>query len=243
MAERRMFAKSTIDSDAFLDMPMSARLLYYDLGMRADDEGFVSSPKKISKMIGASDDDLRILVTKQFILPFESGVVVIKHWKVNNYIRSDRFTPTQFQEEKKFIAIAENGTYIKEEKVMDTIGIPNDNQVVDKMDTQVSIGKNSLVKFSIDKNSIKIDSILKESITRVEEYIFDLLHIVEAGRLWFSNYINQTFTNNSDIPVETLENLFMQINSDDVVTGDLVESYKNINNKINQLIKEFKGEK
>ena len=89
MAERRMFAKTIIDSDSFLDMPVSARLLYYDLGMRADDDGFVNSPKKIMKMIGATQDDLSILILKKFIIPFESGVVVIKHWKIHNYIRKD----------------------------------------------------------------------------------------------------------------------------------------------------------
>ena len=87
MAERRMFAKTIIDSDAFIDMPVTARLLYYDLAMRADDDGFVNSPKKIMRMIGASQDDLSILIVKKFILPFDNGVVVIKHWRIHNYIR------------------------------------------------------------------------------------------------------------------------------------------------------------
>ena len=91
MAERRMFAKSIIDSDAFLDMPMSARLLYYDLSMRADDDGFVNSPKKIMKIVGASVDDMNILIARKFILDFESGVIVIKHWRIHNYIRIDRY--------------------------------------------------------------------------------------------------------------------------------------------------------
>ena len=92
MAERRMFAKTIIDSDAFLDMPMSARLLYYDLGMRADDDGFINSPKKIMRMIGASNDDVNILIARKFVIPFDSGVVVIKHWRINNYLRNDRYT-------------------------------------------------------------------------------------------------------------------------------------------------------
>ena len=92
MAERRMFAKTIIDSDAFIDMPITARLLYYDLGMRADDDGFVNSPKKIMRMVGASQDDLAILISKKFIIPFETGVVVIKHWRIHNYIRQDRKT-------------------------------------------------------------------------------------------------------------------------------------------------------
>ena len=88
MAERRMFAKTIIDSDAFLDMPLSSQALYFHLNMRADDDGFVNSPKKIQRLIGCTDDDFKLLIAKSFIIPFESGVVVIKHWRINNYIRS-----------------------------------------------------------------------------------------------------------------------------------------------------------
>lgn len=111
MAERRMFAKTIIDSDAFLDMPLSTQSLYFHLNMRADDEGFVNSPKKIQRMIGASDDDLKVLITKNFIIPFESGVVVIKHWKIHNYIRKDRLVETVYKEEKEMLAQKENGAY------------------------------------------------------------------------------------------------------------------------------------
>lgn len=111
MAERRMFAKTIIDSDAFLDMPVTARLLYYDLSMRADDDGFINSPKKIQRMIGASDDDLRILITRQFIIPFESGVVVIRHWKIHNYIQKDRYTETKCKKEKSTLLLDENNAY------------------------------------------------------------------------------------------------------------------------------------
>ena len=105
MAERRMFAKTIIDSDAFLDMPISARLLYYDLGMRADDDGFVNSPKKIMKMIGATYDDMNILIARKFVIPFDSGIVVIKHWRINNYLRSDRYHETQYAKEKDDVGI------------------------------------------------------------------------------------------------------------------------------------------
>lgn len=111
MAERRMFAKTIIDSDAFLDMPISTRLLYYDFGMRADDDGFVNSPKKIMRMIGSTDDDLKLLVAKKFIIPFESGVVVIKHWRINNYLRNDRYRSTTYLDEKARLKIDENGAY------------------------------------------------------------------------------------------------------------------------------------
>ena len=104
MAERRMFAKTIIDSDAFLEMPMSAQALYFHLGMRADDDGFINNPKKIQRMVGASEDDLKLLMAKNFIIPFESGVVVIKHWKIHNYIQADRYKPTVYQEEKAFLS-------------------------------------------------------------------------------------------------------------------------------------------
>lgn len=119
MAERRMFAKSIIDSDSFVDMPTSSRLLYYDLSMRADDDGFVNSPKKIMRMTGASDDDLKLLVAKKFLIPFESGVVVIKHWKIHNYIRNDRYKGTIHLEEKALLSTTENKEY-----TLDTVGIP-----------------------------------------------------------------------------------------------------------------------
>ena len=108
MAERRMFAKTIVDSDAFLEMPVSARLLYYDLGMRADDDGFVNSPKKIMRMVGASPDDLNILVLRKFIIPFDNGVVVIKHWKIHNYIQNDRYHETAYKEHKDMLELDEN---------------------------------------------------------------------------------------------------------------------------------------
>ena len=105
MAERRMFAKTIIDSDAFLDMPMSTQALYFHLSMRADDDGFINNPKRIQRMIGASEDDLKLLIAKAFIIVFESGVVVIKHWKIHNYIQSDRYKPTVYAEEKSLLSV------------------------------------------------------------------------------------------------------------------------------------------
>ena len=143
MAERRMFAKTIIDSDAFLDMPLSTQALYFHLSMRADDDGFVNNPKKIQRMVGASDDDCKLLVLKKFIIAFESGVIVIKHWKIHNYIRNDRYKETVYQEEKTMLEEKENKSY--------SLGIPNGNQ----MDTQVSIGKDSLGKVSKNKTKHK----------------------------------------------------------------------------------------
>ena len=142
MAERRMFAKTIVDSDAFLDMPLSAQALYFHLSMRADDDGFINNPKKVQRMIGASDDDLKVLLMKRFLIPFASGIVVIKHWKIHNYIRNDRYKPTVYAEEKALITTKKNGAYTE----VSTIGIPSDNQTVYQMDTQDRLGKVSIGK-------------------------------------------------------------------------------------------------
>ena len=118
-----MFAKTIVDSDAFLDMPLSTQSLYFHLNMRADDDGFINNPKKIQRMIGCSDDDLKLLIAKRFIIPFESGIVVIKHWKIHNYIQKDRYKPTIYQEEKNLISEKENKAYtecIQDVSMMDT---------------------------------------------------------------------------------------------------------------------------
>lgn len=111
MSERRMFSKTIIDSDVFLDMPLSTQALYFHLSMRADDDGFVNSPKRIQRTIGCNDDDLKLLCAKQFIIPFESGIVVIKHWKIHNYIQKDRYKETVYLSEKSTIELSENGVY------------------------------------------------------------------------------------------------------------------------------------
>lgn len=141
MAERRMFAKTIIDSDAFLEMPISARLLYYDLSMRADDDGFVNSPKKIMRMIGATNDDMNVLILRKFIIPFESGIVVIKHWKIHNYIRKDTYNETPYKNEKELLELDENKSY----KLKDTKSV----RAVDEASTQVRLGKVRLGKDNI----------------------------------------------------------------------------------------------
>lgn len=103
MAQRRMFSKKITDTDKFLEMPLSSQALYFHLNMGADDDGFIDRPKTIQKTIGASDDDMKLLTVKQFIIPFESGIVVIKDWRIHNYIRKDTYQPTIYQEEKRLV--------------------------------------------------------------------------------------------------------------------------------------------
>ena len=137
MAERRMFAKTIVLSDDFLDMPMSARCLYFTLGMLADDDGFVNNPRSIMRQCGASNDDMLILINKHFVIAFDNGVIVIKHWRINNYLRNDRYHETKYLEEKSQLSVNDNGSWHFGEQIGIPDGIP-------------SIDKNSIDKNSID---------------------------------------------------------------------------------------------
>lgn len=177
MAERRMFAKTIIDSDAFLDMPLSAQALYFHLSMRADDDGFVNNPKKIQRMIGASDDDCRLLVIKRFILTFDSGVIVIKHWKIHNYIRNDRYKETLYKEEMSHLVLTDKNAYTEADK---TLGIPNDNQTVYQMDTQVRLGKDRLGKDNKEKSIKKKVTFSPPTIEEVQAYCQERKNNIDA---------------------------------------------------------------
>lgn len=187
MAERRMFAKRIIDSDAFLDMPLSTQSLYFHLSMRADDEGFINNPKRIQRMIGASDDDCKLLIAKGFILVFETGVIVIKHWKIHNYIQKDRFKPTICSEEKKEIVTEEDGTYTQ----CTRNGYDSDTQV---RIGKVSIGKvnnieplNGVEKIPPDMEESKpLKRFTAPTLEEVKEYCAERKNGVDAER--FVNY-------------------------------------------------------
>ena len=173
MAKKRMFSLDIIDTDLFMDMPQTSRLLYYELCMRADDDGFVASPKKIMKMVGCNEDDFRILIGKQFVIPFDTGIVVIKHWKIHNYIQKDRYKETIYTEEKSELTQEKNGVYTK----------CIQNGYTDK----ISIDKNRLDKNSKDKYGEFENVLLTE-----EEYhkleISNLLTYIEK----LSSYIAST---------------------------------------------------
>ena len=115
MARRRMFSSAIVLSDAFLDMPASARCLYFTFGMVADDDGFVNNPRSVMRQIGASDDDAKILLAKRYILSFDSGVICLKHWRINNYIQRDRYTPTTYVEERDALTFDEKGAYTEKD--------------------------------------------------------------------------------------------------------------------------------
>ena len=138
MAQKRMFDKSITNSDNFLELPDSSQILYFHLSMNADDDGFVDNWKSIMRMTGTKEDDLRILVAKSYVIPFETGVIVIKHWRMNNYLRTDRYKETTHKLEKSQLILGENEEYLL---ANNSIGIP-----------MVDTDKNSIDKNSIDKN-------------------------------------------------------------------------------------------
>ena len=154
MANKRMFSLSIVDSDAFLDLPLSTQALYFHLNMRADDDGFISNPKKISRIIGASEDDLKLLIMKRFVLVFEDGVIVIKHWRMHNTIQKDRYKKTNYIDDLKQLSIKENGAYT----FVETGCIQNGNS----LETKCIQSVNTDIGLDID-----LDKDLKETTTDV----------------------------------------------------------------------------
>ena len=162
MAEKRMFTQQIIDSDAFLDMPLSAQALYFHLSMRADDDGFVKNPRKIQRMISAGDDDLRLLIAKRFVLIFESGVIVIKHWRLHNTLRKDRYKPTVYQDEFNRLELKRDGTYTEKR-------LPNGCQIGNQTTT---IGCQTVANLEpqnrLDKNRLDISITSKDVIVETD---------------------------------------------------------------------------
>lgn len=171
MANRRMFAKTIIDSDAFLDMPPSTQVLYFHLAMRADDDGFINNPKTIMRIVGAKDDDIKLLVAKRFIIPFDSGVVVIKHWRIHNYIQTDRYTETKYIDEKNQLIInKKNGYSLKQIGLLDD---ENDNVYI--LDTQVRLGKDRLElgkdRLELERDKNKATRFIKPTIDEIKTFL------------------------------------------------------------------------
>ena len=199
MANRRMFSMTIIDTDAFLEMPDSSQVLYFHLAMRADDDGFISNPKRISRMIGASDDDLKLLVTKEFLIPFESGVCVIRHWRLHNYIRKDRYTPTFHKFEKSLIGLAENNSYtdnpaemvdtLPDEKIKGDKGLPSGSQAVDQRVTKGRPTVNQVVDQRLPQDRIGKDRLGKVKIDRLIDRSNQSIESIELLNLWNGNRI------------------------------------------------------
>lgn len=152
MAKKRMFSLNVLETDAFMDLPLSAQALYFHLCMRADDDGFIGNPKRITQNIGASIDDLKLLIAKRFVLVFEDGVIVIKHWRMHNVIKSDRYIKTNFTDDYSLLQIKENGAYTIDQELPGA-------QMERKWITD---GAQMAQTRSVDKNSIDIDKNSKD---------------------------------------------------------------------------------
>ena len=171
-----MFTKKITDSDPFTEMPLSAQALYFHLNMNADDDGFLNNPKKIQRSIGASEDDMKLLIAKRFILTFDKGVIVIKHWRMHNLLRKDRYTETQYIDEKDTLLLQKDGSYTEKplELFMATKWQPNGNQ----MATQYSVVENSLDKVSLGECSGSEDEDTDTADEPVENSEDNHLHLV-----------------------------------------------------------------
>ena len=167
MANKRMFNMKICDSDAFLDMPLSAQALYFHLNMRADDDGFVGNPRRIQRTIGANGDDLKLLITKRFVLVFEDGVIVIKHWKMHNCIQKDRYNPTVYQDEMKMLYEKSNKSYTLDASKAKCI--QNDSKTIPQMETKCiqndSTDSDIDIDIDIDKESDLDLDLEKENIS------------------------------------------------------------------------------
>ena len=200
MAKKRMFNVDIVGSDAFLDLPHTAQALYFQLGMRADDDGFVGNPKTIQRISGTKASDLELLVKKRFLLQFPSGVVVIKHWKINNDIKKDRYSPTVYTDEFQMLSTKENKAYTERNANVSTLDT-EPGQNVSNLDTQYSIDKNRLDKNSIGgekhahgffANVLLTDDEIQKlaiEIPNYEDYIERLSHYIESsGKKYKSHY-------------------------------------------------------
>ncbi len=230
MAERRMFTKKITDSDAFLDMPTSTQNLYFHYNMAADDDGFVNSPKQIQRKCRATDDDATLLVAKSFVIQFESGIIVIKHWKMHNYIQSDRYHPTDYTDEKSLLYLQPNKTYSFEKPNKKISCIQN-----------VYIGKDRLGKVRLDKvrlGKVRLDK------TKLEKYkIFKISFQTKNIKNYFNNKnVNNLFIDfltlriklkaiNSDLAIKCLVNKLNNYSDEEKITminNSIVNSWKDV---------------
>jgi hypothetical protein len=205
MAERRMVSKRIVDTDNFLDMPVTSRLLYYDLLVRADDDGFVGSPKKITRMVGASDDDIKLLISKKYLIPFESGVCVIRHWKVHNYINPGRYNETQYLDEKSLLT----ETSAKSYELLNSGNTSCGQSVLQTSDTgKVSIGQVRKEKYSIGQESARLVSPTQSGFQRGK---VNNPFICDTIQYFFKRYKETFAEEHSEIPEERIDLLNKQL--------------------------------
>lgn len=221
MANKRMFTMKIVDSDSFLDMPLSTQCLYFHLNMRADDDGFIGNPKRICKLIGCNDDDLKLLIAKRFVLVFDNGVIVIKHWRMHNTIQKDRYTPTTYSDELKQLGIKDNKSY--------TLS-PMETKCIQNVSTDIDIDKD------IDKDiDIDIDKDINNKI----------IYLLSSSK---NTYIGMKLENEFN---ETLKMMIKAAQVTKVIPKqgrledlmkEMIFDRKNVSNKQGYLIECFRNE-
>ena len=169
MAQKRMFSNLVIGSDDFLEMPDSSQNLYFHLSMQADDDGFVDNWKSIMRMTGKKEDDLKVLIAKSFVIPFDTGILVIRHWRLNNYIQKDRYKETIHKDEKSHLSMDCNNVY-----KLDTDCIQN-----------VSSDKNRIDKISIDKNSSSSvnNNLYNPEVEKISDLMLETLNTTNTNNI------------------------------------------------------------
>ena len=201
MAEKRMFSKSIIDSDSFLDMPLTTQALYFHLAMRADDDGFLNNSKKIMRVIGANQNDMDLLLVKKFIISFEDGICVIKHWRIHNYIQTDRYHETNYKQEKSMLCLDDNKAYTLEDTGKKLIG----NKVL----YTDCIQNGSSDKTRLDKN--RLDKTRKDK-TRLDKKE----NVVGGGVDIFSYFQQRGFVSISSMMAQDITELVNEYSIEEV---------------------------
>ena len=173
MADKRMMSKSVIDTDMFLDMPASTQCLYFHMLLRADDDGFLKNAKTIMRTVGASPDDIKLLIAKQYLIPFDTGIMAIKHWRIHNYIKKDRYKPTDC-EEIKLLEVNEKGEYVLAEPVRSQVGSNMEPQDRDRDRDRLEIGKDrdsSRKRSSANNSTTAAQKFKKPTLEELKAYI------------------------------------------------------------------------
>ena len=253
MANRRMFSKKVIDTDTFLDMPDSAQILYFHLALRADDDGFIASPKMIMRMLGSSDDNMKLLVAKGYIIPFESGVCVIKHWRVHNYIQKDRYQETFYKYEKSLIDPDPNND--NEYTLLDTPRIQDVSKTVpqvrdrDRLEIEKETDKTSDMKNTVeivqfwDNNGFGYNNMQgKESLLlwlddssfkNPAEMILEAMNIACAGNKRTLRYVEGILKNWQNENILTLEEVKDRNNKRSNKEPEKKDKYEDMYNDMN----------
>ncbi len=178
-----MFAASVVETDRFLDLPVSTQALYFHLGMHGDDDGFVSSPKRVARTVGCGSDDLKLLITKGFVIPFDTGVIVIADWQINNTLRNDRYRETIYKQEKALLSLDESRRYqIGADTIGIPVGIPMVSNMVSDSDPQRNLTKHNLTEHNVTEGNAASRRFTPPSLDEVAAYCMERGNSVDPDR-------------------------------------------------------------